>query len=129
MAAARAFWPIAALLLGAERAIAVDYDPQALEATQANAEKNGVAGRLEICLPEQTPQTENDLLLANILAGPLIELASTLMQLIQPGAPFALSGITAGPGGTGQRRLSPIRRDATSAATGGVDTPGLATKI
>ncbi|EGV51245.1 50S ribosomal protein L11 methyltransferase [endosymbiont of Riftia pachyptila] len=84
---------IAALLLGAERAIAVDYDPQALEATQANAEKNGVAGRLEICLPEQTPQTENDLLLANILAGPLIELASTLMQLIQPGAPFALSGI------------------------------------
>lgn len=84
---------IAALLLGAERAIATDIDPQALLATQANAELNGVADRLHCCLPEQLPPGDYDLVLANILAGPLVELAPLLLLHCRPGGAIVLSGI------------------------------------
>ncbi len=84
---------IAALHLGAAAAIAIDYDPQALQATKDNAQKNGVADRLSIHLPEDTPETQADLLIANILAGPLVELAPQLGTLMKPNTPFALSGI------------------------------------
>jgi len=66
---------IAALRLEATRAVAVDHDPQALEATKANAEYNGITDRLLPCPPETMPQETADLLVANILAGPLMELA------------------------------------------------------
>ncbi len=84
---------IAALRLGAIRAVAVDHDPQALEATQANAEHNAVADRLLCCPPEKMPETPADLLLANILAGPLIELAARLVALVRAGGHIALAGI------------------------------------
>jgi ribosomal protein L11 methyltransferase len=84
---------IAALRLGAARTIAVDHDPQALEATEANARQNGVAERLLACAPEAVPDTKADVLVANILAGPLIELAPRLAALIRPGGRLALSGI------------------------------------
>ncbi len=84
---------IAALKLGAQRALAVDHDPQALEASQDNALKNGVADRLHTCLPADTPATQADILVANILAGPLMTLAPTLADLLKPGGHFALSGI------------------------------------
>ncbi|MCU7803322.1 MAG: 50S ribosomal protein L11 methyltransferase [Candidatus Thiodiazotropha sp. (ex Lucinoma borealis)] len=86
---------IAALKLGALSVVAVDHDPQALEASKNNAEKNGVADRLKTYLPDDTPDRQFDLLVANILAGPLIQLAPTLAQLIIPGGQFALSGILA----------------------------------
>jgi ribosomal protein L11 methyltransferase len=84
---------IAALRLGAASVVAVDHDPQALEATRANAEQNAVAGRLLACLPEQMPDEPSDLLVANILAGPLVELAPRLAELTRPGGYIALSGI------------------------------------
>ncbi|MEN8177492.1 MAG: 50S ribosomal protein L11 methyltransferase [Pseudomonadota bacterium] len=84
---------IAALQLGAGRAIAVDYDTQAIEATRNNAEKNCVSDRLTTYLPEQLPSLCAEFLVANILAGPLIELAPRLCSLLQPEGKFALSGI------------------------------------
>jgi len=84
---------IAALRLGAIRAVAVDHDPQALEATQTNAEHNGVADHLLCCLPEEIPEEPADLLLANILAGPLVALASRLAALVRAEGRIAVSGI------------------------------------
>jgi ribosomal protein L11 methyltransferase len=84
---------IAALRLGAASVVAVDHDPQALEATRANAEQNAVAARLLTCLPEAMPNEPSDLLVANILAGPLVDLAPRLAELTHPGGSIALSGI------------------------------------
>lgn len=84
---------IAALKLGADRAIAIDYDPQALEATAANATENRVTDRLTICPPEVQPGQASDLLVANILAGPLVELAPRLATLVRPSGYLALSGL------------------------------------
>jgi ribosomal protein L11 methyltransferase len=86
---------IAALLLGADTAIGIDHDPQALQASLENAEKNGVANRLTVCLPDAAPQRAADILVANILAGPLMSLAPTLESLVTPAGEFALSGILA----------------------------------
>lgn len=86
---------IAALKLGARSALAVDHDPQALEASRDNATKNGVAERLHTCLPDDAPVAQADILVANILAGPLMALAHTLADLLKPGGHFALSGILA----------------------------------
>lgn len=87
---------IAALLLGADAAVGTDIDPQALTASADNAAANGVGERLSLCLPEAlAAQEQYDLLVANILAGPLIELATTLAGRCRPGAPMALSGILA----------------------------------
>ncbi|MCX4189880.1 50S ribosomal protein L11 methyltransferase [Methylophaga sp. OBS3] len=82
---------IAAALLGAERVIGVDTDPQALEATQDNAERNGVT--IETYLPKDAPQLECDLLLANILAGPLTELAPLFATLTHTKSDIVLSGV------------------------------------
>jgi len=84
---------IAAIKLGAARAIAVDHDPQALEATTVNALQNGVSERLVICAPADQPAIMADLLVANILAGPLVELAPKLAAQVRPGGPLALSGL------------------------------------
>ncbi len=87
---------IAALKLGAERAVAVDHDPQALEATRANALANGVADRIAIHTPDALPDEPANLVVANILAGPLTELAPVLIGHLQPGGDLALSGILTG---------------------------------
>lgn len=89
---------IAALKLGAKKVYAVDHDPQALQSTKTNAEKNNL-NELAITtfFPEDfkhfaLPQ-KVDVLLANILAYPLIELAPTLAGFIKPGGHIVLSGI------------------------------------
>ncbi|MBZ2190038.1 50S ribosomal protein L11 methyltransferase [Alcanivorax sp. JB21] len=85
---------IAALLLGAERVLACDIDPQALLATRENAILNGVSDRLECCLPDAMPtQASFDLVIANILAGPLVSLAPQLLGYCSNGAALVLSGI------------------------------------
>jgi ribosomal protein L11 methyltransferase len=84
---------IAALRLGARRAWAVDTDPQAWAATLENAGKNGVAERLHVCAPSELPLIEADILVANILARPLIELAPSLAAHVRVGGAIALSGI------------------------------------
>jgi ribosomal protein L11 methyltransferase len=84
---------LAALALGANRAFAVDNDGQALLATRANAELNGVTERLFVGLPEALPDVTVDVLAANILASPLVDLAATFAQRVRPGGRLVLSGI------------------------------------
>lgn len=90
---------IAALKLGAVAAIGVDLDPQALLATRANAAANDVAARLAACAPEGLDAVlggrKADILLANILAGPLHELLPEFAARLRPGGQLALSGILA----------------------------------
>ncbi|MGO1234137.1 MAG: 50S ribosomal protein L11 methyltransferase, partial [Marinobacter sp.] len=85
---------LAALLLGAEHVIGVDTDPQALEASRENARRNNVSEhRLDLYLPGDDPDTQADVMLANILAQPLISLAPRLADLTRPGGDLVLSGI------------------------------------
>jgi ribosomal protein L11 methyltransferase len=84
---------LAALRLGAAAAVGVDHDPQALEASRENARRNGLAERLQVYLPGDEPQVPADLLLANILAAPLIDLAGELARRVRPGGAILLSGI------------------------------------
>ena len=87
---------IAALLLGARSAVGVDLDPQALEATIENARRNHIpAGKLSVFLPGDEPDEQADVVLANILAGPLTQLAGKLAGLTRTGGSIALSGILA----------------------------------
>jgi ribosomal protein L11 methyltransferase len=83
---------IAALKLGALHVIAVDLDPQALIATRDNAVRNGVEARLEIQgVPPELPAA--DVVVANILADPLIELLPVLRSACKAGADIVLSGL------------------------------------
>ncbi len=84
---------IAALLLGAEHADATDIDPQALTATRSNAEANNVANRINDYAVEDLPAGQYDVVLANILAGPLQELAPQLAERCKAGGNIVLSGI------------------------------------
>lgn len=84
---------VAALLLGAREAWCVDNDPQALTATRNNAEHNGVAARVHVCMPEDMPAISADVIVANILAGPLAVLAPDLAGHSRGGGEIALSGI------------------------------------
>ena len=87
---------IAALKLGAAWALGTDTDPQALTVSRENAERNGVAARLKLCLPEELPVAASaDVVLANILAGPLIALAPRLTGLVRPAGMLLLSGLLA----------------------------------
>ncbi len=87
---------IAALKLGANYAVATDIDPQALQATVDNAERNTIpSAQLHTCLPEDLPERTYDVVMANILAGPLVELAPTLLAALRPGGQLVLSGILA----------------------------------
>ncbi|NIB39132.1 50S ribosomal protein L11 methyltransferase [Pseudomaricurvus alkylphenolicus] len=85
---------IAALLFGAQTVVGTDIDPQALTATADNAERNGLArDRFPVYLPKDCPAQTVDVTLANILAGPLAELAPELNRLTRPGGRLCLSGI------------------------------------
>lgn len=86
---------IGALLLGAQTVLAVDTERQALLATRANAQRNGISEhQLRLCLPDQLDGTEQaDVVIANILAGPLCTLAPILCQQLRPGGSLILSGI------------------------------------
>jgi len=87
---------IAALRLGAERAVGVDNDPQALLATRDNAERNGVSAQLCVHAPEDEPAQAYPVVVANILASALDALAPRLAERVAPGGRIALSGILAG---------------------------------
>jgi ribosomal protein L11 methyltransferase len=87
---------IAALLLGARQVIGVDIDHQALLATTENARRNQLAAdAMPVYLPQRCPQVKADVMLANILAGPLAELAPQLNALTRLGGRICLSGILA----------------------------------
>lgn len=84
---------ITAAIKGAQSVDCVDNDPQALIATLDNAKRNGAEGRINSMAPEQYTPRPADVVLANILAGPLIELAPRLSPSLRPGGSLVLSGI------------------------------------
>jgi ribosomal protein L11 methyltransferase len=85
---------IAALKLGAKRVIGIDIDPQAITASRDNAQRNNVSDQLELYLPADLPEgIFADVLVANILAGPLRELSTNIEALVKNSGALALSGI------------------------------------
>lgn len=85
---------IAALKLGAKRVIGIDIDPQAIQASRDNAERNNVNHDIELYLTKDIPDNlQADVLVANILAGPLKELEPNINSLIKPAGLLGLSGI------------------------------------
>ncbi len=87
---------LAAVKLGAEQAVGIDNDPQALAASSDNAERNGVGARLAVFSPEDAPVTTYPVVVANILAAALDQLADSLAARTVPGGVIALSGILHG---------------------------------
>ena len=89
---------VAALKLGSGSALGVDNDPQALVATRDNAIRNSIpTDALETALPGDFDKAawrgRADVVIANILAGPLVELSGTLMDFLKPGGTLLLSGL------------------------------------
>lgn len=87
---------IAAMILGAQHLVGIDIDPQAILASNENTQRNGVAkDTVEFYLPEDAPNYQADMVLANILAGPLVELKTAILAYLKPGGQLVLSGILA----------------------------------
>lgn len=86
---------VAALKLGAKHCIGIDIDPQALIATKENAKRNGVDHQFDVFLPEHQPSISADVVVANILSGPLLELRQVISDFCQSGGHLVLSGILA----------------------------------
>jgi ribosomal protein L11 methyltransferase len=85
---------LAALALGAKEVYAIDHDEQALQATKNNLALNNFdINTLKIVSPDNTPDIKADIVIANILAKPLIELKNELLSLIKPNAHLVLSGL------------------------------------
>jgi ribosomal protein L11 methyltransferase len=84
---------IAALKLGCKQAHAMDIDVQAVTATRENAAQNDVQDRLMVSASADDIDGEFDVVVANILAGPLVELAAPISERVKPGGQLALSGI------------------------------------
>ncbi len=91
---------IAAARLGARQVLAVDHDPQAVTATAANARLNAVADRVQAVHSSDFRAEPVDIVLANILANVLVELAAPLAALVAPGGQLVLSGILEAQAGT-----------------------------
>ena len=85
---------IAALLLDAKYMLGIDIDPQAVLATNDNAGRNSInSNQYDVYLPEDAPVTQSDIVLANILAGPLVELKDAILAYLKPQGDLVLSGI------------------------------------
>lgn len=84
---------LAAVELGASHAWAVDNDAEALAASRRNVALNGAEARVSVALPDALPAIRFDVVLANILARPLIERAALFADRVVPGGPVVLSGV------------------------------------
>ncbi len=85
---------IAATLLGADKVIAIDNDPQAIIASESNRELNQInPALLSVHLPGVPGHPQADVLVANILSGPLEQLTPVLAALVKPGGKLILSGV------------------------------------
>jgi ribosomal protein L11 methyltransferase len=96
---------IAAAKLGAARVAGVDVDPQAIRASEANAVANGVAARF--AMPAAAAEAPFDIVVANILANPLVLLAPALCARVAGGGAIALSGILAAQAGQVRAAYAP----------------------
>lgn len=85
---------IAAARASRARVLAVDIDPEAVRVTRRNARLNGVAGLTQAALALPAAGPRYDLIVANILAGPLVDLAAPLAARLRPGGALVLSGLT-----------------------------------
>ena len=86
---------LAAARLGAARVFAVDIDPLAIIAAGQNAERNRLQDRIRVLQAPSMEIPQADVLLANILLNPLLQLASVFAGLVNPGGEIVLSGILA----------------------------------
>lgn len=86
---------LAAAKLGAAKVFAVDHDPQAVAATQQNAEQNQLSDTIIAALPGEIKLPKAPIVLANILAKPLISLQPTLTERLATDGKLLLSGILA----------------------------------
>ena len=87
---------IAALKHGVNKAYCTDIDPQAIESTLVNAENNQVLDGIEIIEQKQLPKLKNiDVVIANILAAPLMTLVDTFYAMLKDGGQLVMSGILA----------------------------------
>lgn len=84
---------IGALLLGAKSVTGVDNDPQALVATIDNATRNHIEDKWSVKLPDDYVVEEHQLVIANILAQPLVDLSELLLSSLASGGDIVLSGI------------------------------------
>jgi len=84
---------LAAARLGARDVLATDIDPQALQAAAENARRNHLSKSIRVFAPDELPGDETDILVANILANPLRELAPRFGDLVRPGGLLAMAGI------------------------------------
>ena len=88
---------LAALKLNAKKALGIDTDPQALAASKKNAQINNLDQSIELAFPEDAKVTDwlgkADIVIANILANPIKNLATTLLNMLTPEGTLILSGI------------------------------------
>ena len=88
---------LAALKLNAKKALGIDTDPQALAASKKNAQINNLDQSIELAFPEDAKVTDwlgkADIVIANILANPIKNLATTLLNMLTPDGTLILSGI------------------------------------
>ncbi len=84
---------IAALKLGATSAVGIDIDPQALIASKSNAEQNHVNEQFSLYLADQQPDVQSDIVIANILSGPLKALKSKIASHCKSGGWLVMSGV------------------------------------
>jgi ribosomal protein L11 methyltransferase len=108
---------IAALKLGARQAWCHDIDPQALHATAENAQANGVAKATVLCERATDLPVGVDVILANILSGPLCALAEQFAGLVRPGGHVILSGL-----------MEPQAAEVTAAYDAWFDTSSIAVR-
>ncbi len=87
---------VAALKLGASKAVGLDNDPQALIASRENAQRNGVAGQLDLLGADAALPPPCDRLAANILLNPLLALCERIASTVKAGGEAAFSGMLAG---------------------------------
>jgi ribosomal protein L11 methyltransferase len=102
---------VGACMLGASRAVAIDISPASVSTTKANAVANDVADRVHV---STTPLAEVDgpfdIVVANILAPTLIDLADDLRRVVAPGGQLILSGVLADRHDHVEAALRPFRR-------------------
>lgn len=85
---------IAGLLLGAKTMLGCDNDPQAITATRNNAEKNSITqDQYKVYMPDEFTEVQSDIVVANILAHPLVFLSDRIKACLKPGAYLGLSGL------------------------------------
>jgi ribosomal protein L11 methyltransferase len=89
-----------------ENIAGVDNDPQALLACGDNAKKNRLENRITLCAPDALPPAPRDILVANILANPLLQLAPIFDTLLKPGGHIVLSGLLGNQVGLIEQRFS-----------------------